>query len=278
MKSVHLLAAVAVATLAGCSSGSHSTTHQPAASRSPSAVSSSASHAPVHCHENAGLPDASCTPGALNLSVTQASIGTTICKTGWTATVRPPVSYTEPLKIRQIAQYGYADTSPADYEEDHLLPLELGGSPTSPLNLWPEPHAGGKYGSSAKDKVENAARAAVCAGQIQLATAQHQMIVNWENFGRKLGVFSSRTTAPPDAPSPAHRSAPLPTRQAAPSSPPATHAAPSSPAAHAACHPLTNSGHCYEPGEFCRNADAGMSGIAGDGKAIVCRDHHWETS
>ena len=34
----------------------------------------------------------------------------------------------------------YADTNPiSDYEEDHLIPLELGGSPTSPLNLWPEP-------------------------------------------------------------------------------------------------------------------------------------------
>ena len=45
------------------------------------------------------------------------------------------------------------------------------------------------------------------------------------------------------------------------------------------CHPLTNSGHCYEPGEFCRHTDAGKRGIAGDGKRIVCRNNNglrWE--
>jgi hypothetical protein len=45
------------------------------------------------------------------------------------------------------------------------------------------------------------------------------------------------------------------------------------------CRPLTNGGNCYEPGEFCRASDHGTSGIAGDGKRIVCRDNHgwrWE--
>jgi hypothetical protein len=85
------------------------------------------------------LPDPSCQPGATNPDVTQATIGSTICVSGRTSTVRPPTSYTNPLKVQQIAQYGYSDTSTADYEEDHLIPLELGGSPRSTLNLWPEP-------------------------------------------------------------------------------------------------------------------------------------------
>ena len=45
------------------------------------------------------------------------------------------------------------------------------------------------------------------------------------------------------------------------------------------CHPLTSSGHCYEPGEFCPAADHGMSGVAGDGKKIACEDNdgwRWE--
>lgn len=46
-------------------------------------------------------------------------------------------------------------------------------------------------------------------------------------------------------------------------SPPPTHAA-------AACYPKTNSGNCYEPGEFCRKSDHGASGLAGDGKRITC--------
>jgi hypothetical protein len=38
------------------------------------------------------LPDPACTPGALNPDVTQASIGSTICVSGWTATIRPPTA------------------------------------------------------------------------------------------------------------------------------------------------------------------------------------------
>src|SRR6266567_5179912 len=75
-------------------------------------------------------------PAATYSVVTQSTIGSTICVSGWTATVRPPTSYTNALKVTQIAQYGYSDTSTADYEEDHLIPLELGGNPTSALNLW----------------------------------------------------------------------------------------------------------------------------------------------
>lgn len=93
------------------------------------------------------LPDAAMTPGAVNPAVTQGTIGLTICRRGWTRTVRPSVGYTEPLKKMQIRAYGYADPRPWKYEEDHLIPLDLGGSPDSPRNLWPEPHLGlGQWG------------------------------------------------------------------------------------------------------------------------------------
>jgi cardiolipin synthase A/B len=39
-----------------------------------------------------------------------------------------------------------------------------------------------------------------------------------------------------------------------------------------ACHPLTDGGNCYEPGEYCRDDDHGASGVAGDGKSITCED------
>ena len=54
-------------------------------------------------------------------------------------TVRPPTSFIEPLKVSGIIAYGYTDASVANYEEDHLIPLELGGDGWSPSNLWPEP-------------------------------------------------------------------------------------------------------------------------------------------
>lgn len=45
------------------------------------------------------------------------------------------------------------------------------------------------------------------------------------------------------------------------------------------CTPLTNGGNCYEPGEFCRNSDHGVSGVAGNGERIRCEDNNgwrWE--
>lgn len=130
------------------------------------------------CHEVGGLSDPVCTPGAVNPDVTQATIGSTICVPGWTATVRPPTSYTAPLKLEGIRAYGYADTAPADYEEDHLVPLELGGSPRSVLNLWPEPRYG-PHPAADKDAVENRLHADVCAGRLSLATAQVRITLDW---------------------------------------------------------------------------------------------------
>jgi hypothetical protein len=79
--------------------------------------------------------------------------------------------------------------------------------------------------------------------------------------------------------------APPVTHTVAPPSPPVTHTvAPSSthtvaPPSAPACTPLTNGGNCYEPGEFCRDVDHGMTGIAGDGKSITCENNdgwRWE--
>src|SRR6266540_6335186 len=74
--------------------------------------------------------------GMLNPAVTQATIGTTICVPRWTAKVRPPSSYTSALKRRQIAAE-HLPGRPADYEEDHVVPLALGGAPRDPLLASP---------------------------------------------------------------------------------------------------------------------------------------------
>jgi hypothetical protein len=134
----------------------------------------------IACHSNHGLPDSVCTPGAADPRVTQDNIHTTICVSGYTATVRPPSSYTDPLKRQQISAYGYTDPNLADYEEDHLIPLELGGSPTDPKNLWPEPR-GGDFPASRKDALENSLHAKVCAGLVTLAAAQASIAMNWES-------------------------------------------------------------------------------------------------
>jgi hypothetical protein len=125
------------------------------------------------------LPDRTRTPGATNPAVTQTTVQATICRAGWTATIRPAAAYTTRLKLQQLA-VGYAyrgDTNPADYEEDHLISLELGGAPSSVLNLWPEPYTG--TGARAKDRVENRLHALVCSGRLPLATAQQAIASNW---------------------------------------------------------------------------------------------------
>jgi hypothetical protein len=135
------------------------------------------------CQFGAGgaLPDHHCTPGALNPAVTQATIDQTICVRGWTATIRPSDSVTEPEKLASMARYGV--TNPRLYEYDHLIPLELGGAPNDLRNLWPEPHhltsAGKSVGSFVKDSIENYLRARVCNGTITLARARAIIRGDW---------------------------------------------------------------------------------------------------
>jgi hypothetical protein len=115
------------------------------------------------------LADPTRTPGVLNPSVTQANIRSTVCRTGWTATIRPPTSYTNALKVKQMRQYGEKG-SLSDYQEDHLISLELGGSPTDPRNLWPEPYPR----AADVDKIENELNGEVCSGELTLAQAQQR--------------------------------------------------------------------------------------------------------
>jgi len=107
------------------------------------------------------------TPGVVNLAVTQTTLRATVCRRGWTKTVRPPTTYTNDLKRRQLRARGLRGP-PSAYQEDHLISLELGGNPTDPRNLWPEP-----YPRAAEvDRIENELNAKLCAGQLTLAQAQ----------------------------------------------------------------------------------------------------------
>jgi len=125
-------------------------------------------------------PNPRLTPGAVNAAVTQANIRETICRRGFTKTIRPPREYTERLKRRQVRMYRYTDRRLRDYEEDHLVSLEIGGAPSSPRNLWPEPrHVIGGWGSDAKDTLENRLHREVCRGRLPLAEAQRAIANDW---------------------------------------------------------------------------------------------------
>jgi hypothetical protein len=127
-----------------------------------------------------GVPDSGSTPGALNPDVTQENIGETICVRGWTRTIRPPEAHTEDLKQRQIREYGYADQRLGHYEVDYLWALDIGGSPTDPRNLWPEPwRTADGWGADRKDELEYALNRLVCSDRVPLAEAQQAMAVDW---------------------------------------------------------------------------------------------------
>ena len=124
------------------------------------------------------LPDPSMTPGSIDASITQNNIQTTVCVRGYTKTVRPPVYYTNSLKKKQMAAYGYADINPAHYEEDHLIPLSIGGNPSDPANLWPQPRIS-EWNAEKKDILEFKLYKLVCDGVVSLDDARHQISTNW---------------------------------------------------------------------------------------------------
>jgi hypothetical protein len=140
------------------------------------------------------------TPGALNPSVTQANIATTVCKVGWTKTIRPTVTFTNKLKDEQL-KTTYASytkiwgAAASGYEEDHLISLQLGGAPSDPKNLWPQPYAG--INARKKDVTETALKRLVCAGTLKLSEAQ-KAILDWPTAYKKY-VIPADAKSPDDS-------------------------------------------------------------------------------
>jgi hypothetical protein len=122
------------------------------------------------CVAHGGLPDSACTPGAIFTNATSQQI----CTYGYTRRVRN-VPYSE--KDQVYAEYGIGYHYPGEFEIDHLVPLELGGS-NDIANLWPEA-ASPTPGFHQKDQVENYLHDRVCSGAMSLKDAQTQIATNW---------------------------------------------------------------------------------------------------
>lgn len=134
---------------------------------------------PGTCHwRTAGsgetLPDPSCTPGATNPRVTPATLNDTICKPGYTKSIRPPADILAAEKRDNAASYGY--TGPLKHVEyDHLVPLELGGDPNDAHNLWVEPGES----PNRKDGIESKLHHRLCDGEVSLAAVQQAIASDW---------------------------------------------------------------------------------------------------
>jgi hypothetical protein len=126
------------------------------------------------CQVTDGKADRLCSPGVANPAVTQANLAQTICKPGWATSVRPPKSYTEGLKRKQMAQNGELGPLGA-YREDHVISLSAGGAPRDPRNLFPQPAAA----SYEKDDREREIHASICSGAIPLVVGQQELATSW---------------------------------------------------------------------------------------------------
>ncbi|WP_315904328.1 hypothetical protein [Streptomyces sp. ASQP_92] len=126
----------------------------------------------------------------LNLKVTTARLRTTICWSGYTATIRPPASVADAEKAASVKSYGYAG-SLLDAEYDHLVSLELGGDPNDRRNLWVEPpspgHKAGAGPNNPRHSVESKLHTAI-SGKVQLAAAQNAIATEWTTALAGLGL------------------------------------------------------------------------------------------
>ena len=156
--------------------------------------------APGTCHfgkssDGQPLPDPNCTPGATNPKVTADTQAQTICRSGYTSTIRPPANITGREKDANAKSYGYTG-SLHDAEYDHLISLELGGDPNDARNLWVEPpspgHKPGAGPNNPKDGVENQLHSLVCSGKVALTDAQSAIAGDWTTALAKVGHPSGK--------------------------------------------------------------------------------------
>jgi hypothetical protein len=147
------------------------------------------------------LPDKACTPGAIFATATKDQI----CVSGYSSSVR---SVSESTKETVYREYGITSHTTGQYEVDHLISLELGGS-NDISNLWPEA-ASPVPGFHQKDTVENKLHSEVCNGTMSLSTAQIGIAGNWLQF--YVGSSSTTNSTTPVTPPPVVQSTPQPSQ------------------------------------------------------------------
>jgi len=117
-------------------------------------------------------PNPALTPGAINPAATLA----VICVKGYTS--QPGIrNVTDSIKTKVFAEYG-VDPKADQFEIDHLVSLELGGS-NDIRNLWPQAYNTAPLNAHVKDALENKLHALVCAGKADLSAVQHDISTDW---------------------------------------------------------------------------------------------------
>lgn len=148
---------------------------------------------PGQCHAGAVntsnaeyRPDSSCRPEVVDTAITEANIGTRICESAYTSTVRPPASVTDRFKVASLADYGEVEDH--NIELEHVVFLEIGGAkPAS--NLWPGLNRTGATGTTNLNvTVEGTLHGVVCARKVTLGAAQNAIASDWARALHKPSV------------------------------------------------------------------------------------------
>src|SRR6202790_4907703 len=139
------------------------------------------------------VPDQQLTPGD-TFEVTAQDL----CVPGYSKKVR---SVSAEMKREVYQEYGITAHGPGDYEVDHLISLELGGS-NSIKNFWPESHRTLPWNAQVKDRLEDKLHELVCSGQLDLKTAQQAIASNW------IEAYKKYVSPNPPIPGPASGSVP----------------------------------------------------------------------
>ncbi|XGV94424.1 MAG: hypothetical protein ACAF41_00940 (plasmid) [Leptolyngbya sp. BL-A-14] len=133
--------------------------------------------------KDGSLPDARLTPGTVfPVGVEQ------ICQPGYSSSAR---HVTLATKKAVFQRYGVSYVK-GQYEVDHLISLELGGS-NAVTNLWPEAYTG-QWNAHIKDQLENRLHRLVCRRELPLATAQQAIARDW------IKAYQQYCATPQDCP------------------------------------------------------------------------------
>lgn len=118
------------------------------------------------------LPDTACSPGAV--LTTDSKV---VCVVGYTKKVR---AVTTATMKKVFKEYDLSWSNRSNYEIDHLISLELGGS-NDISNLFPESYTI-TNGARVKDTFENYLHSQVCKGLMTLEEAQKEISGDWLSY------------------------------------------------------------------------------------------------
>ncbi|MFZ0089985.1 MAG: hypothetical protein WAL63_10785 [Solirubrobacteraceae bacterium] len=169
----YLLIILVPGLVAGCSAG------YPAA-RATSTLANDATCHDRHYADGAIGADPRCTPGALNRAAL-AHPRKTICRRRYLAKLEAPEAGLRRLKIAMMITYGSAG-APSTYVLGHVVPVQDGGSPADPKNVWPILRYGWG-GALTQAVVANAVHALICAGTVTVRHAAQILEGDWLRHG-----------------------------------------------------------------------------------------------